>query len=62
MSKAHFLSDEAFERNRKYFDDNGYIFRETKIGYEFVPKEWKVEEQIAKREALGLDLKRRMNQ
>ena len=62
MKNKHWLSEEAFERNKKMFEDNGHIFRETEKGYEFVPTENKVRESIAMREALGRDLQRRMNQ
>ena len=62
MNKIHFLNEKAFELNRAYFEEKGYTFQETETGYEFVPMEWKVSEQIALREALSRDLVRRMHE
>lgn len=58
--KVHYLTPEAFKRNVTYFADNGYTFRETESGYEFVPMEWKIKERKAINKAIGLNLKYRM--
>jgi hypothetical protein len=58
----HYLTDKAFQRNVDYFEENGYIFRKTDIGYEFIPMEWKKAERVAINRAIAKNLQYRMNQ
>ena len=61
MNKIHYLTPEALKRNVDSFAEAGYIFRETETGYEFVPMEWKINEQIAKNRAIERNLNYRMS-